>query len=45
MIWDSNSHGEEYRKFHGSRVYLPAKSANSPSSEFVKWHNENKFKG
>jgi putative restriction endonuclease len=45
FIKEDFDNGEEYRQLHGSQLYLPAKSTDCPSAEFVKWHNEHKYKG
>jgi putative restriction endonuclease len=44
-ITEDFDNGEEYRQLHGSQLYLPAKSADYPSPEFVRWHNTERFKG
>ena len=43
-IKEDFDNGEEYRKLHGSRLYLPARTADYPSSEFIRWHNTERFK-
>jgi putative restriction endonuclease len=44
-IQEDFDNGEEYYKMHGSTLYVPAQRDLCPSSEFIKWHNENKFRG
>lgn len=44
-IKEDFDNGKEYQRLHGSRLYLPSRSTDYPSSEFIKWHNENKYKG
>ena len=35
--------GRSYYPLHGTKVSLPAAAQESPSVEWLKWHNENKF--
>jgi putative restriction endonuclease len=36
--------GKEYFKLHGNAIALPANPADHPNVEFLRWHNENRFK-
>ena len=44
-IKEDFDNGEEYRQLHGVQLYLPAKSTDYSSPEFVRWHNMERFKG
>jgi putative restriction endonuclease len=45
-IKEEFENGREYYRFHGKELYnLPGKLINKPENRFVKWHNENVFKG
>lgn len=44
-IKEDYDNGEEYRQLHGSRLYLPARSKDYPSPEFITWHNTERYKG
>jgi putative restriction endonuclease len=45
-IKEEFENGKEYYRFHGNDLFnLPNKLVNKPEREFVKWHNENVFKG
>jgi putative restriction endonuclease len=43
-IKEDFDNGEEYRQLNGSRLYLPASRNDYPSAEYIKWHNENRYK-
>jgi putative restriction endonuclease len=36
--------GETYMKLHGSSILLPAGEDERPAAEFLRWHNENRFR-
>jgi putative restriction endonuclease len=36
--------GRSYYPLHGSKVSVPAASADAPSSEFLRWHNERVYR-
>ena len=44
-IKEEFENGKYYYTFHGEKVYLPQRLEDNPSSEFLTWHNENKYKG
>lgn len=44
-IKEDFDNGEEYRRLHGSRLYLPSSRTDYPSVVFIRWHNENRFLG
>ena len=38
--------GREYYAYHGQELsFCPVDAASHPSTEFLQWHNENRFKG
>jgi putative restriction endonuclease len=37
--------GENYLKLHGARMSLPSRPEDHPDAEYLRWHNENKFRG
>jgi putative restriction endonuclease len=37
--------GREYYAMHGREIRLPAKPIDVPSLEFLRWHNEERFRG
>lgn len=37
--------GENYRKLHGSRVWVPESELLRPDPDALQWHNEEKFRG
>jgi len=37
--------GENYRKMHGSRIHVPDREDLRPDPEFLRWHNENRYRG
>jgi putative restriction endonuclease len=37
--------GENYLRLHGSQVRVPVRPESRPSSEALRWHNENRFRG
>ena len=43
-IKEDFDNGEEYKKLHGSRLYLPSELDLRPNPKFIQWHNENRFK-
>jgi putative restriction endonuclease len=42
---DEFSNGRSYYPLSGSRIAVPADTADSPDPERLKWHTENVFKG
>lgn len=42
-IKEDFDNGEEYRKLHGSRLYLPSSRSDYPFPEFIRWHNATRF--
>ncbi len=45
-IKEEFENGREYYRFHGSDLYnLPNRLIDKPADKFVRWHNENIFKG
>lgn len=39
------NNGSEYRKLHGTTLFLPQAPANRPDRTALRWHNEEKFLG
>ncbi|WP_349370003.1 HNH endonuclease [Salinarimonas sp.] len=39
------NNGEEYRRLHGQRLRTPTRSELKPDTAFLRWHNENVFRG
>lgn len=37
------NNGEEYRRLHGAKLFVPQASANKPDRAALRWHNEEKF--
>ena len=37
--------GRSYYPFHGQQVLAPRRSVDRPSAEFLRWHNETRYKG
>ena len=37
--------GENYLRLHGSTIVLPGREAERPDPTFLRWHNENRFRG
>lgn len=37
--------GENYRRLHGSSVWVPETAELRPARENLEWHNENRFRG
>jgi len=44
-IKEDFDNGEEYNEFHGSNLFLPSRQIDCPSQDFIKWHNENRYRG
>jgi len=44
-IRDDFDNGEEYGRLHGKQLILPSRGDLRPSHEFIRWHNENKYRG
>lgn len=42
---DDYSNGRSYYPLHGKELRLPAKSAERPAPEFIRWHNEHVYRG
>ena len=42
---DDFNDGENYIRLHGSPIVLPARAQDAPDPEFLRWHNENRFRG
>jgi putative restriction endonuclease len=43
-IKEEFDNGEEYRALHGKRIWVPPSPNLQPSSDFLTWHNDHKFK-
>jgi len=43
-IKEEFENGKYYFTFHGQQINLPRRPVDQPSSEFLSWHNENKFR-
>ena len=43
-IKDEFDNGEEYRALHGKRIWVPPTPQFKPSSDYLSWHNENKYR-
>lgn len=39
------SNGRSYYPFHGQKIYVPRRSELRPASEFLEWHNSNRYLG
>src|SRR5262249_51462388 len=37
------NNGEEYRRLHGKRIWLPPNLTEQPDRGALRWHNENRF--
>ena len=37
--------GRSYYPFHGQQVLTPRRAVDQPSAEFLRWHNESRYKG
>jgi putative restriction endonuclease len=37
--------GENYLKLHGASINLPARSEDHPGAEYLRWHNDKRFRG
>lgn len=44
-VRDVFNNGNEYRRLHGQRIWLPANPRLQPDRSALAWHNENKFLG
>ena len=44
-IREEFENGRDYYRMHGGQIRLPAKPFHSPSVEYIKWHNENVYRG
>lgn len=44
-IKEEFENGKEYYRCHGSQIRLPSNAIDSPSSEYLKWHNANIYRG
>jgi putative restriction endonuclease len=44
-IKEEYENGRDYYRMQGSPLWLPSNPANRPSSEYIKWHNDNKYLG
>ena len=42
---DDFNDGENYMRLHGSAIVLPANRDERPSPDFLRWHNENRYRG
>lgn len=42
---DDFNDGENYMKLHGGTVHVPQPVQHQPDPEFLRWHNENVFRG
>lgn len=37
------NNGEEYLRYHGTRLHLPDRHSDHPDPEFIRWHNQYRF--
>jgi putative restriction endonuclease len=44
-VRDVFNNGNEYRRLHGSRMWLPQNARDQPDREALRWHNDNRFLG
>jgi putative restriction endonuclease len=44
-VKDIFNNGEEYRRLHGKRMWLPDNDAHKPDKAALRWHSENRFLG
>jgi putative restriction endonuclease len=44
-IKEEFENGRDYYRHHGNQIFLPSKSENYPSKEYLNWHNQNIYKG
>lgn len=44
-VRDVFDNGNEYRKLHGAKIRLPAKPADWPDGDALRWHNERRYLG
>lgn len=44
-VQEDFNNGEHYRVFHGSLIHLPPDKVLKPSSDFLSWHNEQRYRG
>jgi putative restriction endonuclease len=44
-VKDIFNNGNEYRRLHGSRMWLPRNARDQPDREVLRWHNDNRFLG
>jgi|WetSurMetagenome_2_1015567.scaffolds.fasta_scaffold119560_2 putative restriction endonuclease len=44
-IKEEFNNGEQYNKFHGSKIHIPFEPQFKPNSEYLNWHNENVYRG
>jgi HNH endonuclease len=42
---DDFNDGENYLKLHGSTLVVPARTLDAPDPEFLRWHNDNRYRG
>lgn len=42
---DDFNDGENYIRLHGQRISLPGEERERPSPDFLRWHNENRYRG
>jgi putative restriction endonuclease len=44
-IKEEFENGRDYYRFHGSKIRLPSDPQNSPSRDYLEWHNSNVYRG
>ena len=44
-IKEEYENGRDYYRLQGTTLRLPTNPENHPSQEYIKWHNENKYRG
>jgi putative restriction endonuclease len=44
-IKEEFDNGEEYRALHGKRIWVPPAPQFKPGSDYLAWHNANRFRG
>jgi putative restriction endonuclease len=44
-IKEEYENGRDYYRLQGTELRLPLNPTNHPSQEYIKWHNENKYRG
>jgi putative restriction endonuclease len=44
-IKEEFDNGEQYNRFHGSKIHIPSEAQFKPNLDFLNWHNENVYRG